>query len=119
VTCLGVSKDYTSQRDLELSKIQHMISKTFRDERRIATKSTIAKRFFLREAACVQESDNSLYCTNRMSLENLFYATRDSIYTGRHGSYWKVVEGNRRSWKEMEVNGIVWKSLENARTVHR
>ena len=33
VTCLGVSKDYTSRRDLESSKIQHVILKTFRDER--------------------------------------------------------------------------------------
>ena len=32
------------------------------------TKSTIAERFFQREAAHVQRSDNSLYCTNRMSL---------------------------------------------------
>ena len=32
------------------------------------TKSTIARRFFLREAACIQGSDNSLYCMNRMSL---------------------------------------------------
>jgi len=81
VTCLGASEDYTSRRDLESSKIQHMILKTFRDERRIATKSTIAERFFQEEAARVQGSDNSLYCTNRTSLENLFYATRSSIYT--------------------------------------
>jgi len=44
VTCLGASKDYTSRHDLESSKIHHVISKTFRDERRIATKSTIAER---------------------------------------------------------------------------
>jgi len=81
VTYLRVSEDYTSQRDLELSKIQHVISKTFRDERRTVTKLTIAKRFFLREAARVQGSDNNLYCTNRTSLENSFYATRSSIYT--------------------------------------
>jgi len=68
MTCLRVSEDYTSRRDLESSKIQHMISKTFRDKRRIATKSTIAERFFQREAACVQGSDNNLYCTNRTSL---------------------------------------------------
>jgi len=68
MTCLGASEDYTSRCNLESSKIQHMISKTFRDERRIATKLTIAKRFFLREAACVQGSDNSLYCMNRTSL---------------------------------------------------
>jgi len=70
VTCLGASEDYTSRRDLELSKIQHVILKTFRGERRIATKSTIAERFFQGEAACVQESRyNSLYCMNRMSLK--------------------------------------------------
>jgi len=69
VTYLGVSEDYTSRRDLESSEIQHMILKTFRDERRIATKSTIAERFFQEEAARVQESQyNSLYCTNRTSL---------------------------------------------------
>ena len=83
------------------------------------TKSTTTEWIFLREAACVQGSDNNLYCTNRMSLENLFYVTRDSIYTKRCGSYWKVVEDNGRSWKEIEVNGIIWKSLENTRTVHR
>jgi len=43
VTYLRVSEDYTSRRDLESSKIQHLISKMFRDEKRIATKSTIAK----------------------------------------------------------------------------
>jgi len=62
---------------------------------------------------------NSLYCMNRTSLENSFYATRDSIYTRRHRNYWKVAEDNGRSWKGIEANGIVWKSLENARTVHR
>jgi len=45
-----------------------MISKTFRDERQIATKLTIAEGFFQEEAARVQGSDNNLYCTNRMSL---------------------------------------------------
>jgi len=75
VTYLRVSEDYTSRVDLESSKIQHMISKTFRDKRRIATQSTIVERFFQEEAACVQGSDNSLYCTNRTSLENSFYAT--------------------------------------------
>jgi len=46
VTCLEASKDYTSRRDLESSKIQHVILKMFRDERQIATKSTITERFF-------------------------------------------------------------------------
>jgi len=69
VTCLEASENYTSRRNLELSKIQHVISKTFRDKRRIATESTIAKRFFLREAARIQGSDNNLYCTNRTSLK--------------------------------------------------
>jgi len=48
VTYLEASEDYTSRRDLELSEMQHMISKTFRDERRIATESTIAERIFQR-----------------------------------------------------------------------
>ena len=63
-------------------------------------------------------SNNSLYCTNRMSLENLFYATRAGIYTrameatGRlwnvmegDGKRWKAIEGNRRLWNLMEVSG--------------
>jgi len=89
VTCLKASEDYTSQRDLESSEIQHMISKTFRDERRIATKSTIAERFFLREAAHVQGSDNNLYCTNRTSLrtrpmlESTVYIHESTEATGR------------------------------------
>jgi len=85
----------------------------------IATKSTIAERFFQREASCIQESDNNLYCTNRTSLENSFYATQSSIYTKRCRSYWNIVESNRRSEKVIEGHGSVWKSLENARTVHR
>ena len=32
VTSLGSSEDSTSQRDLELSEMRHVISKTFRDE---------------------------------------------------------------------------------------
>jgi len=119
MTLSGASEDYTSRRNLESSKIHHVILKTFREEEQIATKSTTAKGSFKEEAAHVQGSDNSLYCTNRTSLENSFYAIRDSIYTWRYGSYWKVVEGDRRSWKEIEVYGIVWKSLENVRTVHR
>ena len=97
VTCLGVSEDYTSQCNLESSEMQHMISKMFRDERRIATSRLLQERFFQREAACIQRSQyNSLYCMNRTSLENSFYATRDSIYTGGHGNYWKIVEGYGR-----------------------
>ena len=65
VTCLGVSEDYTSQCDLESSKIQHVISKTFRGEKRIATKSTIAERFFRKEAACVQGVD-TIACIARI-----------------------------------------------------
>ena len=30
--CLRASEDYTSQRNLELSKAQHMTLKTFREE---------------------------------------------------------------------------------------
>ena len=32
MTCLRASEDYTSRRDLELSKIQHVILKTYREE---------------------------------------------------------------------------------------
>jgi len=99
VTCLEASEDYTSRHDLESSKMQHMTLKMFRDERRIATKSTIAKRFFLREAACIQGSNNSPYCTNRTSLENSFYAKRYGIYTygmEATGIWWKAMEGQRR-----------------------
>jgi len=71
------------------------------------------------EATCVQEGTIACIAQNRMSLENLFYATQDSIYTRRCRSYWKVVETNRRSWKGIEAIGIIWKSLENARTVHK
>jgi len=82
VTCLRVSEDlHKSRCDLESSKIQHMILKTFRDERRIATKSTIAERFFQGGSCTCSRRYNSLYCTNRMSLRKSFYATRDSIYT--------------------------------------
>ena len=87
--------------------------------RQIATKSTIAEGFFQREAACVQGSDNNLYCTNRTSLENLFYARGFSIYTCSRRSYWNIVEGNGRSEKGMEAHRIIWKSLENARSIHR
>ena len=41
---------------MELSKIQHVILKIFRDERQIATKSTITEEILFREAACIQES---------------------------------------------------------------
>jgi len=77
------------------------------------------KGSFREEATRVQGSDNSLYCMNRMSLENSFYATRSSIYTERCGSYQNIVEGDGRLEKVMEGHGSIWKSLENARTVHR
>jgi len=57
MTCLGASKDYTSQRDLESSKIQHVISKTFRDERRIVTESTIARKI-LSEESCMHSKES-------------------------------------------------------------
>ena len=57
VTYLGASEDYTSQRDLESSKIQHVISKRFRDERRIATESTIARRV-LSEGSCMRSEES-------------------------------------------------------------
>jgi len=37
----------------------------------------------------------------------------------RHGSYWNVVENDRRPEKVIEGYGNIWKSLENTRTVHR
>ena len=52
-----------------------------------------------------KRSDNSLYCTNRTSLENLFYATRASIYTKSHGSYWKLMECYGNSRKGIEGDG--------------
>jgi len=81
VTILGASEDYTSQCDLELSKVQHMTLKIYRDKRQIVTKSTITEGFFQGEATHVQESTISLYCMNRTSLESLFYAMKYSIYT--------------------------------------
>ena len=57
VTYLRASEDYTSQRNLESSKIQHVISKTFRDEKRIATKSTIAKEV-LSERSCTRSRES-------------------------------------------------------------
>ena len=83
VTCLRASKDYTSRRDLESSKIQHVILKTFRDERQIATKSTITEEFFQEEATCIQGSDNNLYCMNRTSLKTRSML-RGTVYI--HGS---------------------------------
>ena len=51
MTCLGLSEDlHKSRRDLESSEIQHMILKMFRDERRIATKSTIAREVLSRRS---------------------------------------------------------------------
>jgi len=46
VTLSGASEDYTSRRDLESSKIHHVISKTFREEEQIVTELTIARRIF-------------------------------------------------------------------------
>ena len=57
VTCLGVSEDYTSRHDLESSEIQHMILKTFRDERRIATESTIARKV-LSKGSCTRSEES-------------------------------------------------------------
>ena len=82
------------------------------------TKSTITERV-LSEGSCThsRRSDNNLYCTNRTSLENSFYATGIGIYTrvveatGRlwnvmesDGKQRKVIEGNGRSWNLMEVS---------------
>ena len=53
----GASEDYTSRCDLESSKIHHMILKTFRDERQIATKSTTVKRV-LSEGSCTRSRES-------------------------------------------------------------
>jgi len=55
---------------------------------------------------------NSLYCTNRTSLGNSFYA-KGTVYIHKsYGSYWNVVESNRRSWKAIEPYGSLWKMQE-------
>jgi len=64
------------------------------------------------EAACVQRSSNSLYCTNRTSLENSFYAKGTVYIHESHRSYWNIVEDNRRSWKAIEPYGSLWKMRE-------
>ena len=70
------------------------------------TKSTIAREI-LSEGSCThsKKSDNSLYCTNRTSLENSFYATRAGIYT-------RFMEATRRWWNVMENDGKQWKATE-------
>jgi len=88
-------------------------------KRRIATKLTIAKRFFQGGSRMRSRRYNSLYCTNRTSLGNLFYAKRYSIYTWGDRSYWKVQEDYGRRWKWKEGHGTLWKPLENARIIHR
>jgi len=57
VTYLKASKDYTSRHDLELSEIRHVILKTFRDEKRIATKLTIAEEV-LSEGSCMRSRES-------------------------------------------------------------
>ena len=85
------------------------------------TKSTNAKGFkglVQRKPHAFKKVTISLYCTNRTSLRDLFYATRAGIYTRAMeatGKLWnimegdgkrqKVMEGNRRSWNLMEVSG--------------
>jgi len=106
VTCLGASEDYTSQ-DATWNQVRYNTWSQRRLEmrRQIATKSTITKEV-LSGGSCTRSREyNSLYCTNRTSLENSFYA-RDSVYIHEsHGSYWNVIEGNGRSWKATEGNG--------------
>ena len=71
------------------------------------TKSTIASEALFRglfrgKLHVFKEVTISLYCTNRTSLENLFYATRASIYIlGEQ----KLPEGHRKQWKVMEGDG--------------
>ena len=78
----------TSRHDLESSEILHVISSTSRSRRQLAAVLTNAiSRVHLREATRVLEKAIDLYCTNRTSLENLFYARTSSIYTKDLGSY--------------------------------
>jgi len=57
MTYLRASEDYTSRCNLESSEIRHVISKTFRDEKRIATKLTITKEVLSeRSCMCSRES---------------------------------------------------------------
>ena len=62
-----------------------------------------------------RKSDNSLYCTNRTSLESSSYATGASIYTRgveATGSLWNVTETCRRRWKAIEGNRRLWNLME-------
>jgi len=61
---------------------------------------------------------NSLYCTNRTSLGNSFYAKRYSIYTCTDRNYQKMGEGHGMPWNAVEAYGNIWKPLENARIFH-
>jgi len=117
MTCLRASEDYTSWRDLESSKIQHVISKTFRDEKWIATKLTIIERFFQEEAARILGSDNNLYCMNRTSLKTRSIL-RSTVYI--HGlteatrRWEKPIEGNRSKEKVIEPYGSLWKTQDSS-----
>jgi len=117
MTCLRASEDYISQRNLESSEIQHMILKTFRDKKWIATKSTITERFFQEEAARILGSDNNLYCTNRTSLKT-HSMLRSTVYI--HGSteatrrWEKPIEGNRSKEKVIEPYGSLWKTRDSS-----
>ena len=58
-----------------------MTLKTFRDEKANSDKVNYHKGVLSGGSRTYSREYNSLYCTNRTSLENSFYATRDSIYT--------------------------------------
>jgi len=112
VTCLGASEDYTSRHNLESSKIQHVILKTFRDERRIATSRLSQRDSVQREAACVQRSRyNSLYCTNRTSLRTRSMLQGTVYIQGGR----KLLEGRRRLWKVTEAKRRLWNLMEVSR----
>ena len=82
-----------------------MTSKMFRDEKANSNKVDYCKRILSERKLHAFKKYNSLYCTNRTSLENSFYARGYSIYTCSRGSYWNSVEGNRRLQKLIESYG--------------
>jgi len=79
------------------------------------TELTTARRIFQREAACIQGSDNSLYCTNRMSLRTHSMLKSPVYIYKSHGSYWNIIEDSRRLWKAVEGNGKLWNLMEVSR----
>ena len=60
-----------------------------------------------------ENKPESLYCMNRTSLENSFYATWYSIYTREMeytGRRENISETSRSTWNGMESYGSLWKT---------